>query len=72
MTDEMKENHIAWMRRELASVTKSIEYLESGQGRYYSMRDGKIDSDLTASVLSDHKRTKAELEGLLKEYDGAA
>lgn len=72
MTDEMRENHIAWMRKELGSVTRSIEQLESGRGRYYSMRDGKIDSDLTANLLSDHKRTKAELEGLLKEYDGAA
>lgn len=72
MKDEMRKNHIAWMRKELVSVTKSIERLESGQGRYYSMRDGKIDSDLTASLLSDHRRTKAELEGLLKEYDGAA
>lgn len=61
--------HIAWMRKEVASLTDQIRIIEEKKARYYSRHDDKPEVEMTQVLLVENKRKKAELEELLKEYD---
>ncbi|MDF3217498.1 hypothetical protein EN962_26175 [Mesorhizobium sp. M7A.F.Ca.CA.001.09.2.1] len=65
----MLENHIAWMKKEVVSLNARIEMIEAGKARFYSKHDNGPSVDTTDTILADNKELKAELEGLLKEYD---
>lgn len=65
----MKDNHIAWMKNEAKNLKANIANIEAGKARFGSSHDGGPLRDVTDTVLADSKRSLAELEKLLKEYD---
>ncbi|TPK70291.1 hypothetical protein FJ930_18370 [Mesorhizobium sp. B2-4-15] len=65
----MLENHIAWMKRQVASLTDQIRIIEEKKARYYSRHHDGPEVEMTQSFLAENKRQKVELEELLKQYD---
>ncbi|GLS41598.1 hypothetical protein GCM10010869_71950 [Mesorhizobium tianshanense] len=64
----MLENHIAWMKKEVASLADRIRIIEDEEARFYSRHDGEPEVDMTQTFLAENKLKKAELENLLKQY----
>lgn len=64
----MLENHIAWMRKEVASLADQIRIIEDKKARYYSRHADEPEVEMTETFLAENKRKKAELEELLKQH----
>ncbi|MER9028157.1 hypothetical protein [Mesorhizobium sp. M0674] len=63
----MLENHIAWMKKEVASLADQIRIIEDKKARYYSRHDDGPQVEMTETFLVENKRKKAELEDFLKQ-----
>ncbi|WP_164784037.1 MULTISPECIES: hypothetical protein [unclassified Mesorhizobium] len=57
------------MKKEVASLTDQIRIIEEGKARYYSRHDDGPQVEMTQTFLAENKRSKAELEELLKQYE---
>lgn len=64
----MSENHIAWMKKEVANLAEQIRFIEDKKGRFYSQHGREPRVEITQPILIENKRKKAELEDLLKQH----